>query len=276
MSLAKFEKHLKARGRSETTIQRYLHAAKNFMEKTGKQSQFKPSDVTDYLAEQKSGSYKRFLFFVLKTFYKALDLPWPFEREDMPKLSDPLQPHFNLEEMIKVLKTVDEKGSLRDRALIHVAVITGARRQELRNLNREDYQKGRLHIKTAKRGKPRWRVLDPATREIMERYLKSRIDSYSAMFPGRQGRLTVVRLSRLLKPYLKMAGVDKPHAGYHSFRRGLVTLLHAQGLSAKEITEYLGWGSPYMVHRYIQLEPGEVEAKVREVHPFFQEEKEDA
>ena len=274
-----FEVYLEARGRSGTTIRRYLQVARTFVEFTGKSSRFTIEDVMRFLARQKTGSHKRFLYYVLKTLFKSMNIEWILDTGDVPSRSEPKRPYFNLEETEKILNTVDKRGTLRDRTLIHLAGITGARRQEFRDMDREDYKDGRVYIKTAKKGEPRWRALDPVTRDILEQYLDSRHDGHPAMFWGakrEQGwRLSVQQLNRILKRYLERASVHKPRAGFHSFRRGLVTILHKRGLSEKEIQEYGGWRSPFMVHEYIQLEPGEVEAKVKAVHPFFAKDKEE-
>lgn len=276
MSLEKFRIYLEARGSSEGTVKRYLREAERFLEFTeGKTSK---GDLLRFLASKKSGTHKQWLYSLLKSFFNAIDKEWPLQKT--PSKSKPKRPYFTLKETRKLLSTIGEgmeKGirpfNLRDQVLIHVAAITGCRRRELMDTNRKDYRDGRLYIKTAKRGEPRWRLLDPYTRELMEKYLESRKDDDPAMFVGGQGRLSDVQLSRILKLYLKKAGVYKPRSGFHSFRRGVVTILHRRGMSEKEIQEYGGWKSPFMVHEYIQLEPLEVEEKVKELHPFFLGEK---
>jgi len=272
MSLEKFRIYLEARGSSQTTIKRYIREVERFLAFT--KGSTSKDDIMRFLASKKSGTHKQWLYSLLKSFYNAIDEEWTLMKA--PAKSQPKRPYFTLEETEKILKTVDETSdkllhpfNLRDRVLIHVGAITFCRRKELMILDREDYRDGHLHIKTAKKGEPRWRLLDPETRKLMEEYLASRKDSDPAMFIGGQGRLSLVQLSRILKLYLKKAGVYKPRSGFHSFRRGGVTILHKRGMSEKEIQEYGGWKSPFMVHEYIQLEPMEVEEKVKETHPFF-------
>lgn len=253
--LGDFEKHLQDRGRSEATVKRYLQIFKDFMNFTGKASDLTEGDVERFLASKRSGTYKRFLYYTLKNIFNFLGEEWTFNRKDLPSKSEPKRPYFNLEETEKILNAVDKHGSPRDRALIHVAAVTGARRAELRNLNREEYRDGQIYIKNGK-------TLDPATKEALEEYLKLRKDDYPAMFTGRRGRLSLTELSRRLKRYLELAELNKSRAGYNSFRRGVVTKLHKKGLSEKEIQEYGGWRSPFMVQQYISLEPkgGDAEA----------------
>ena len=263
-------------GRSDSTVRRYLLVARDFVRFCGGVPDFSRGAVIAYIAGLRSrgfsGTYQRFAFAVLSRFFKAVGVDWPFEKGEAPRASEPNRPYFTLEEILKVLECVDGHASLRDRALIRVAATLGCRRMELQRMNRGDFdwENCRLYVRTGKRGKPRWRRLDPETCRALKEYLESREDEEPALFRSRRGgRMSLVELSRVLKKYLRMAGVDKPRAGYHSFRRSLVTILHARGISERELQEWMGWQTPFMPHQYIQLMPPKVEEKVVKVHPLF-------
>lgn len=282
----RFEEVLQFRGATEDTVKRFLQVADDFV-KCNKKGGFTKHDVIRFLAEKRKegceGSYLRYLFFVLEGFFEAVEVPFPFKKDgkldkrDIPKKSEPHRPYFTLAEQIRLLKAA-AKMRPRDNAIIRVAVITGPRRKELHLANKKDYDRegARLYIRTVKRGKPRWRKLDPETVRVLNAYLDKRgNDRAKALFKSTKRtpdrRLSLEELSRIQRRCRKLAGIHKRRAGFHGCRRGLVTLLHNRGVSEKELQEYGGWKTPFMVHEYIQLAPGEVEKKVIKVHPLFNE-----
>lgn len=281
----RFEETLQFHGSTEDTVKRFLLVASDFVKSCGKNTGFTKHDVIRFLAEKRKedcqGSYLRYLFFVLEAFFEAVEIPFPFKeggklvKRDIPKKSQPYRPYFTLAEQIRLLKAA-AKMRPRDNAIIRVAVIVGPRRKELHLANKKDYdrQGGRLYVRTVKRGKPRWRKLDPETIRVLNAYLDKRgNDRAKALFKSTKRtpdrRLTVEELSRIQRRCRKLASIEKKLAGFHGSRRGLTTLLHNSGLSEKEITEYMGWKTPFMCHEYIQLVPGEVEKKVMKAHPLF-------
>jgi len=275
-ALRAFRDYLSFLGRSESTIRRYMYVVRDFVEFCGGSPRFTREAVIGYISGLRergfSGTYQKFAYAVLSRFFRALSVPWPFEKGESPKASEPNRPYFTLEEIRAILDYVDTHANPRDRALIRVAATVGCRRMELQRMNREDFDQEncRIYIRTGKRGKPRWRRLDPETCNALKRYLASRDDDEPALFRSRRGgRISLVELSRILRKYLVGAGIRKPGAGYHSFRRGLVTILHSRGISERELQEWMGWQTPFMPHQYIQLMPTKVEEKVTKVHPLF-------
>ncbi len=78
-------------------------------------------------------------------------------------------------------------------------------------------------------------------------------------------------LNAVLENICRRAHVE--NKGWHAFRRGWTTDAHEQGVPDKEITQYLGWKTPTMVFRYIQLSSRKAEKTVVSKSSFFQGDK---
>lgn len=287
-ALEQFEEVLQFGGRTEDTLNRFLMVAGDFIKFCKKQTDFTKHDVIRYLAQKRKegckGSYLGYLYDVLQGFFQALETPWPWptkeeRKKHRPKSEgEPYQPYFTLPEQMKMLKAA-AKMSPRDELIIRLATITFCRRKEIHLMDKKDYNRkgGRIWIKTVKRGAAGWRKLDPVTKRKLDSYLDD--VAHPRMKPLLESskkklkhRISVGELSRIQKRCRKIAGITKRRAGFHASRRGGVTLLHDQGISESEITQYMRWKSPFMVNRYIKLVPGKVEKKVIKAHPLFNKE----
>ncbi|RLJ01240.1 MAG: hypothetical protein DRP08_05760 [Candidatus Aenigmatarchaeota archaeon] len=211
--------------------------------------------------------------YVLSGFFKKVGWPWPLERKEIPRGRPHRRPFYTEEEMELLLETAKRMGP-KEYAIVRLARLLGLRRIEIRMLNVEDYQPPHLYIRAAKHGVSRWRRLDEETCRAIEEYLKWRgkRKERALFLSGRRGgRITLRSLTRLLNRVRKEAGLyeKKPWAGFHAFRRGLVTELHKLGVSEKELQEWMGWQTPFMPHEYIRLVPTEVEEKITKVHPIY-------
>ena len=268
-ALKTFQDKLEFRGSSPNTIRQYSFIVKNFLDFTKKKKDFTKSDVEGYILHLKrkgvGANTQKLNFDVIHILYKALGLTWAFERREHPKTAEPERPFFTYEEMKKLLKTA-KRSSKRGYALLRLSAATGARREEIQRLNRKDFKEGKL--KTVKHGNPRFIDLDPETHRALDEYIKTRDDKDSALFVGKRGRLSTTMMTMIFKGIREEAGIRKK-TGFHGMRRGMVTMLHKEGMSEKEITELMGWRTSTMVHTYIRLTPGEVHEKFKKIHPFY-------
>lgn len=80
-----------------------------------------------------------------------------------------------------------------------------------------------------------------------------------------KNRLSLRQLSDIIKQIKDEAGIKKERAGFHANRRRFVTFLDEHGMSAKEITDYMGWKDPRTVFRYIQPKTEAVHKKVADL-----------
>jgi len=98
-----FRQKLEFRNCTSDTIRRFTFVAKDFIEYSEKESGFNKNDVERYILHLKrrgcSGNYQRFIFNVLRMFYRALGLPWGFENYEGPKTTEPQRIFFTRDEM---------------------------------------------------------------------------------------------------------------------------------------------------------------------------------
>jgi len=271
-------------GLSPHTKDRYRQLVGKFVEVVGNKEAYDVSDLSKFLARY-SGSYARFCFYGLKTFYELNNWPWWDPREAKrvrPRASLPHRPFLKADELRKVLAVAPKFGDMTC-AMVRVCCIKPTRREELRRLNREAYRRPNLTIEIARSRTPRTVTitLDPTTCNILDSYLLPRElnpkDREPALFISSRGtRLSLPELSVIIKKVFRAAGVDEKGRGWHSLRRGTTTALHNAGMSERELQDYGGWLTPTMPHIYIQLEPGEVDRKARRINPLidFEEEEE--
>lgn len=232
-------------------------------------------------------NYRRWVLSVLRSIFDAMDWTWwgrKEERRIRPQAEEPETPYLKQDELGRILEAIDSKPPM-VQAMFRIATLTPIRRIEIQSLNREDYQRPLLRIKTRKGGEARTLTLDEktcklldiylATREGKEVWFKGRLlqaapDVDSALFTSSFGRrMSLVTLSWIFRNLLEELGLYKRGLGWHGVRRGVATMLHKAGISERELQQYGGWRSPTMVHRYVQLEPPEVEEKVRQKHPLI-------
>ncbi len=84
----------------------------------------------------------------------------------------------------------------------------------------------------------------------------------------KRGFLSLRGLFDILLRIRREMGIDKPGAGWHAFRRGGITILHKEGMSAKAISTYTEI-TKEIVNKYIQLEKTEATVMFTEAHPFL-------
>jgi len=266
----RFRRTLEARNLPQQTISLYINVAEKFVKTVGIKPAYTKDDVTTFLSEQKrlgkKGATLRFYFSALKRFFKAMGLTWDFDVGDAPKIEEQTQPIFEKEEVEAMEKVAASRG-LRDLAILRLAYTVGPRRIELHRLDRTDYRRPEIYIKTAKHGNPVWTPLDEKTCNVLDAYLATRHDRNPAMFVRGKGksRLSPRALSDILRSIREEAGVKKPRAGFHGLRRRQVTDLDEAGVTPKQITVFKGWKDDRTVLRYTKPKPDKVKEKIREI-----------
>jgi integrase len=262
-------------GLSPSTRLRYRQVVENFIETVGRKRSYGKEDVLRYMAalsKKSGGTYQAFCFSVLKTFFESNRWEWWPRREEKrikPKHDEPKMPYLKQDSIERMLEAIDSKPPM-IQALIRISVLRPTRRIELHRMNREDYTRPMLRIKTAKGGVATTLSLDEKTCNLLDEYLATRKDSEPALFISSKGkRISISALSKTFKNTLVDLGLYRKGMGWHGMRRGVTTLLFKAGLKERELQEYGGWTSPFMPHRYIQLEGTEVDEKVRQRHPLI-------
>jgi len=262
-------------GLTPMTRTRYRQVVQDFMHVIGSKKRYDLKDIEAYMGhleeKKSSNTYRHFCFTVLKTFYGCFGWGWwsrQEERRIKPKLDEPKMPYYKEKEMRGILESIASRTPM-ERAIIRIICLRPTRRIELHRLNREDYAKPLLRIKTAKGGIATTLTLDNLTCNLLDQYLSEREDKDPALFVTSIGRIQPTTLSMLVKKILVEVGAYKKGYGIHAFRRGITTALYKVGLSERELLEYGGWRTAQMVNHYIRLEPGEVDSKVKNIHPLI-------
>lgn len=149
----------------------------------------------------------------------------------------------------------------RDAAIVQVLLSTGARASEVASLGRGDVDHGRADVIQV-RGKGRKRravLLDDNARSAIQRYLRLRTDSGSALFVGHSAKSSLQRPEALDGRGIWRAVVRLWHATLdrfpdrpelktielspHIFRHAVGDGLAKEGASVHAIRQYLGHGS---------------------------------
>jgi len=225
--------------------------------------------------EELSPSYRRWEYQVLKGFYKVCNLKWPLHPRDLPYKGEPERPYLETEEAEKFLELA--RGDPLDYAMFRLALITGIRKRELRELNLEDYSPPRITIYTRKHGEKRVRTLDVETVGAIASYVAGPRKHWSGRYRGRSGPLflspTGIRLpdSTLTKWFARyMRAIGKPKGcGMHSLRRTCVTWESNAGLDTIRLQKLHGWKSARMPEVYSRLKPEQIEREAYMGNPLI-------
>ena len=164
--------------------------------------------------------------------------------------------------------------------MIRLENSTGLRRGEVQRLNISYFQPPYLVVHTLKGGIEVIRKLDPATIDILQRYItqltatRRRADMDALFINGKAGgRLGNDSISRVFRQIREKAGIHMDGAGFHAARRRRVTQLYDAGMSGAQLTQVMGWKDPTTYLNYVHEDPKETEEKMERVHPYFAESK---
>lgn len=175
--LERFEEHLLAFNKTESTISSYLRVVNEYLELNPEPEPFDKEHIRHYLAEKRrqgcKGNTLRNRFYILRAFFNALEKPWPLPKKEVPEESTPEQPMFTLEEMSQMEQVAKKRGP-RDYAIIMLENTVGLRRVEIRNLDIDDYNRPWLLVRTGKKGRVVRRELDSHTCDALDQWVKVR------------------------------------------------------------------------------------------------------
>src|SRR5260221_9240005 len=160
---------------------------------------------------------------------------------------------------------------------------------EFVNLNREQIKMkdgkiidDRIYI-LGKGKKQRFVYLTPRSIQHLEEYLKTRVDSFPAVFvPNKGSRKAtenpyIVRLSQnyiqmKIKDYRIRLGIIVPTSA-HSLRHGFATYIAEEGANPAAIQKLLGHSSLQTTSKYVHASDKFAEKAHRQFHPLKDEEQ---
>ncbi len=169
-------------------------------------------------------SVRAFLFWAEKEEFMPADWKNPIKKVDAPRVPDKIIEPVPLKDVSLLLATCKGNGFFdkRDRGIIFFLLDTGARAQEVCDINLEDVElnSGKVIIREGKGRKPRYVFINKTTIKALRGYLRTRDDLQTpALFVSKtMERLTYDGLRQLIQRRSKLAGLKKVPT-LHDFRR---------------------------------------------------------
>lgn len=173
----------------------------------------------------------------------------------------PMGPSWETVQLLISSVDGDNKVHVRDLAIILLLAIYGLRSGEVRQLKLEDinWENEQFVVKRTKQGKTQIYPLSHTVGEAILRYLKEsrpktacREVFLTTCFPIKP--LTRDGIYSLVRRHLQSLNVKLKHYGPHSLRHACASHLLAEGLSLKEIGDYLGHRVPSATRIYAKVD----------------------
>ena len=175
------------------------------------------------------------------------------DKIELPKQTSRSVAFLNAEQMERLLSSpkIEDEIGLRNKTILETLFSTGLRVSELVSLNRDQIDLERREFSVRGKGdKPRVVFLSDAAAHWLERYLRTRRDSFKPLFirysgskdlrnSGEKMRLTVRSVQKIVENYAKKCGLSievTPHTLRHSF----ATHLLDSGYDIRTVQELLG------------------------------------
>lgn len=176
------------------------------------------------------------------------------------RFEHPAIKYLDDDEILNLVKAIDSAGGKRDRALLLLLYNTGARVQEIVNLDVCDIRLDPIPVVTleGKGRKQRTCPLWTRTVEALEAWLAERDIASEPLFLNAQGRrLSRSGVSHILRKLAQRAGISPRHAtrvSPHVIRHTTAMhLLHA-GVDITTIAAWLGHSQLSTTHAYVEID----------------------
>jgi integrase/recombinase XerD len=186
----------------------------------------------------------------------AIMAPRVFAQEGLP-----VGPSWDDVKRLLAAAEGDRPGDIRDRALLMLLAVYGLRAGEITALRLKDFDWERevLSVPHSKSQRPRTYPLCRPVGDAVLRYLREvrpRSDRQQVFLTrvAPFGPLAAQRVGVIVRRRLHALGLTLPHYGSHVLRHACATHLLAQGLSLKEIGDYLGHQSPQTTCIYAKVD----------------------
>ncbi|MHB8064637.1 MAG: tyrosine recombinase XerC [Ruminiclostridium sp.] len=217
-------------------------------------------DNTSQARARKVASLKSF-FSYLTTKAKLLELN-PTSELESPKIIKRLPRYLNVEESKNLLTSVNKVNSeysVRDFAIITLFLNCGIRLSELVGINLANIKNDSLSV-IGKGDKERSIPLNNACLQAIEAYMKVRpvngIKDKNALFISeRKQRISKESVQKIVKKYIKEAGLDPQRYSTHKLRHTAATLMYKYGkVDIRALQELLGHQSIATTEIYTHLD----------------------
>lgn len=177
----------------------------------------------------------------------------PIRKIKPPKLaSEQLEP-ADMNSIKAMINTCDITFyGISDKAILLALIDTGARAQELLDMNLDDldFTSGSLLIQHGKGGKYRTVFLGKKSRRAVRKYLRNRKDNGKALWVIQSGeRLTYWGLRQIVRRRAVSAKVDT--LSLHSFRRAFALNMLRAGVDIFSLQKLMGHADLQVLRRYL-------------------------
>lgn len=214
-------------------------------------------DNTSHARARKVASLKSF-FNYLTNKAKLLEVN-PAGELESPKILKRLPRYLNVEESKQLLSSVDGENSERDYAIITLFLNCGMRLSELVGINLNNIRNNSLTV-IGKGDKERVIPLNKACLQAIDAYLKVRpangLKDRNALFiSGRKQRISKESVQKIVKKYIREAGLDPQRYSTHKLRHTAATLMYKYGnVDIRALQELLGHESIATTEIYTHLD----------------------
>ena len=235
-----FERQLKLRNQSNSTITTYTSILKTFLSKIHKDpSVITPRMVEDYMLSLNSTKYKRQTIYTLRHFYfSVMNMPGYLDSVPIPKQEKFVPNILNIQEVHRLINSIQ---NIKHRACIQIIYACGLRISEAVNIKVADIDGPRLqlHIRQAKGSKDRIVPIPEETLTMLREYYKQyKPDNY--LFKGQiHSQYDTRSIQQIFHKAKAKAGIKK-HVTVHSLRHSRATHLVDNGVDMSLIQKFLG------------------------------------
>jgi integrase len=193
------------------------------------------------------------------------DLAWR-RVEPFKKVSARRPGHLSVAECKRLINAADPASGFRD--LVQAALSTGCRFGELSALDVRDFQRGKLHIRTSKSGRPRDVVLSDEGIKFFERLAAGRPGN-EPMLMRNGGRWQKSEQARPMREACKHAKIT-PAVGFHALRHSWASLAVMNAMPLMVVARNLGHADTRMVElHYGHLAESYIDKEIRDAAPVF-------
>ena len=254
--LCDYIEYCESKNKSENTIRSYVNHINEFFNFIQKKD-LKGIDKKDvykylhYIAKEKKNSIatQRNKIAALKNFYSYLVEFELVENNivhdiETPKMNPPIRKYLTLDQVFKVINSIDSRNKIRDQTILMLFLTTGMRLSEVVNLNIGDIKQNFIII-NGKGNKERVVYLTENMREQLHQYLLVRPEAKtSALFVSEQGnRISPNAIRYIVNTILDNAqlGIDLDGITVHTLRHTFATINYQSGnMDLRELQEALG------------------------------------
>ncbi len=214
-------------------------------------------DNSAHARARKVASLKSFFNYLFNKA-KLIDIN-PASELESPKIVKRLPRYLNVEESKQLLSSVDGQYSERDYAIITLFLNCGLRLSELVGINLNNIKNESLTV-IGKGDKERGIPLNGACIKAINDYLAVRpvdgVKDRNALFLSeRKQRISKESVQKIVKKYIKSAGLDPQRYSTHKLRHTAATLMYKYGnVDIRALQELLGHESIATTEIYTHLD----------------------